>query len=117
MTITLQDVKEALRQTQDLDDALLTRLLSSAIQESLRFLGRSELPTLPFEYPYAINSDDEVSELSEEVPSSEDPVTPDVANAVILLVQADYCGDPEKRPMLRSAAESLLMPYRVGLGI
>lgn len=116
-TITLQQVKDTLRQTQSVDDDLLTRLLASATQEALRFLGRSELPTLPFEYPYTINSDDEVSEISEEVPSSEDPVAPDVANAIILLVQADYDGDPEKRPMLRSAAESLLMPYRVGLGI
>lgn len=116
-TITLQDVKQALRQTQSDDDALLNRLLASATQEALRFLGRSELPTLPFEYPYTINSDDEVSEVSEETPSSEDPVAPDVVNAIILLVQADYDGDPLQRSALRSGAEALLMPYRVGLGL
>lgn len=80
-------------------------------------MGRSELPTLPFEYPYEISSNDEVSEVSEEIPSSEDPVAPDVVNAVILLIQADYDGDPLQRAALRSAAESLLMPYRVGMGL
>jgi hypothetical protein len=114
MFITLQDVKDTLRQTQSDDDALLNRLINSAENEALRFLNRSQLPTLPLEYP-EFSSNDEV--ISEEVPSSEDPVAPDVYNAVILLVQADYDGDPLKREEYRHAAFSLLQPYRIGLGM
>jgi len=108
--ITLQDVKDTLRVTHTSDDGLLQRLIDSAETEALRFLGRTELPTLPFEYP-EISSNDEL--ISEEVPSSGDPVAHDVYNGIILMVQADYDGDPEKRSILRTAAESLWMPYCV----
>lgn len=107
--IDLQTIKDALRQTQSDDDNLLQRLTDSAESEAKRFLNRSELPTLPLEYPSSIGA--------EEVPSSEDPVAPDVVNAVILLVQADYDGDPLQRDALRRCAESLLMPYRNELGV
>lgn len=107
--ITLNDVKATLRVTHDEDDALLLRLIDSAEQECLRFLGRAELPTLPLEYVG--------SSSSEEIPSSEDPVAPDVYNGVILMIQADYENDPEKRELLRRAAESLWMPYRSAIGV
>lgn len=102
-------VKRHLQQTHSSDDQLLDEKLGSAIQEALRFMNRSQLPTLPLEYVG--------SSSSEEVPSSEDPVTPDVCSAVVLLVQADYDGDPEKRASYRSAAETLLQPYRTGIGV
>lgn len=108
--VTLTQVKEALRQTQNSDDNLLTRLIASAEEECLRFLGRTELPTLPVEYP-VISSDGSL--VSEEVPSSGDPVVADVVNGIILMVQADYDGDPLMRDKLRQAAEALWMPYAV----
>lgn len=108
--VTLQQVKDALRQTHTSDDNLLTRLIASAEAECLRFLGRTELPTLPVEYP-EISSDGSL--IDEEIPSSEDPVAPDVVNGIILMVQADYDGDPLMREKLRAAAEALWMPYAV----
>lgn len=41
---------------------------------------------------------------------------PDVENAIILLVQADYDGDPTKRAEYQRGAEALLRPYRERLG-
>lgn len=108
--VTLTQVKEALRQTHNSDDNLLTRLIASAEEECLRFLGRTELPTLPVEYP-VVSSDGSL--VSEEVPSSGDPVVADVVNGIILMVQADYDGDPLMRDKLRQAAEALWMPYAV----
>jgi hypothetical protein len=108
--VTLTQVKQALRQTHNDDDDLLERLIESAEQECLRFLGRTELPTLPVEYP-EMSSDGSLED--EEVPSSGDPVAADVVNGIILMVQADYDGDPLMRDKLRSAAESLWMPYAV----
>lgn len=112
--VTVQEVKDALRQTHNSDDALLQRLIDSAEQECLRFLGRTELPTLPLDY-VEVSSDG--SFFSEDVPSSSDPVVPDVVNGIILMVQADYDGDPLQRETLRRAAESLWMPYRSLLGV
>lgn len=108
--VTLTQVKAALRQTHSDDDALLTRLIASAESECLRFLGRTELPTLPLEYP-EVSSDGSL--VDEEIPSSGDPVAPDVVNGIILMVQADYDGDPLMRDKLREAAEALWMPYAV----
>lgn len=116
-TITLEAVKRAIKVTQDLDDEDLLRLLKSAEQEALRFLNRRELPTLPLEYPVDDDGDSSSESPSEETPSSEDPVAPDVENAVILLVRADYEGDPTKRKIHRDAAETLLTPYRIGWGV
>jgi hypothetical protein len=122
-TITLDHVRAALRMTHTADDVNLQRLLDSATQECLRYLGRSQLPTLPYELPVieyssefsALDSSSEA--LSEEVPSSEDPVAPDVVNGILLLVQADYEGDLAKREDFRRAATSLWAPYRIGLGV
>lgn len=113
--VTLTQVKQHLRTTHDEDDDLLARLIESAEQEAKRFLDRTELPTLPVDYPPLYDSSS--SELPEDVPSSGDPVPQDVVTAIILLVQADYDGDPTKRITYRTAAESLLMPYRTELGV
>lgn len=108
--LTLEMVKADLRIIHDSDDDLLSQLIASAEQECLRFLGRDELPTLPYELP---------SELaSEEVPSSEDPVVPDVLRGMMLVIRADYDGmTPDDRRAWRRAAEDLWYPYRTGLGI
>ena len=108
--VTLIEVKEALRATHNDDDNLLTRLIDSAEQECLRFLGRTELPTLPVEYPVV---DVNGNLVDEQVPSGIDPVAADVVNGIILMVQADYDGDPLVRDKLRTGAEALWMPYAV----
>ena len=43
----LADVKAALRVTHDEDDALLTRLIGSALRECLAFLDNGSLPAVP----------------------------------------------------------------------
>jgi hypothetical protein len=84
----LDDVKATLRVTHSEDDALLARLLASATVEYTRFIG------------VEITSDIETI-----------TVTEDAFNGIVLMVQADYDGDPLMREKLRSAAEALWMPY------
>ncbi|MGJ7497465.1 head-tail connector protein [Variovorax sp. RT4R15] len=108
-TITLAQVKEALRVTDTNSDALLTRLLASAIQECLRFTNRTELPTLPLDYP------DESS--SEDIESSEDPVAADACQGVMVMIHADFDASPADRPRFRAAAEDLWQPYRRLMGV
>jgi hypothetical protein len=108
--VSLEDVKADLRIIHNQDDLLLQSLIDSAEQECLRFVGRDQLPTLPIDYP--------ADSSSEEIPTSEDPVAPDVCRGIILMVRSDYDEvDPQRRPQWRAAAESLWMPYRVGLGV
>ena len=90
--IDLETVKKALRVTHDEDDEFLQRLIDSSETECKRFLELDELP------------------LIEDI-SSEPPVQYDVVNGIILMVQADYDGDPLMRDKLRAAAEALWMPY------
>jgi hypothetical protein len=104
--IALQLVKDALRQTQADDDALLQRLLDSAEDECRRFLGVDDLA--PLVQPTVLSSSSSSS-------SSEDVVAyaPAVVNGIILMVQADYDGDIREREQYRTAAEALWMPYAV----
>lgn len=90
MTPTLADVKAALRVTHDNDDAQLTRLLASATREYVQFVGAD---------PDALE------------------VAVDAAQGIVLMVQADYEGDPTTRGESRRAAEALWMPYRDGMGL
>ena len=90
MSLTLADVKASLRVTHSEDDSLLTRLQASATNEAMRMLDDSAMTV---------------------------GALPAVADqAIVLLVQADYDGDPEKRPAYRRAAEQLIYSYR-SLGI
>lgn len=116
-TITLDHVKRALKVTHAYDDADLQRLLNAATQEALRYMGRKELPTLPLDLPVDLDGDCSSEIVSEALPTSEDPVAEDVVNGIILLVRADYEGDPTKRRDHRAAAEDLFWPYRINLGI
>lgn len=89
----LQDVKDHLRVTHSDDDALLQRLIDSAIVEYLRFVNET----------VSIGG---IVELSE-----------DATSGVILMVQSGYEGDPLERDKMRRCAESLWMPYRNELGV
>lgn len=41
----------------------------------------------------------------------------DAVNGIVLMAQADFDGDPEKRPAYRRAAQALWDPYRVDMGV
>lgn len=96
MTITadLADVKQALRVAHDHDDDLLIRLIGSAIGECVDFLDSAELAGEP-----ALTLPEQVFQ------------------GIVLMVQADYEGDPLKRNEARKVAEALWMPYREGFGL
>lgn len=88
--MTLDDVKKTLRVSGNDDDALLTRLLNAAKAECRNF---TNLETL-----------DGIADA-------------DLWQGVMLMIHADYDGDPKDRNRYRRAAESLWMPYRTGLGV
>lgn len=110
--ITIAQAKKYLRVFHSLDDDLIQMLIDGAEQEACRFLNRQNLP---LEYPAESSSD---GPYSEEEPSSEDPVAPDVVIAILHLIQSKYEGTkPEDQAKLRAAAEVILMPYRRGMGV
>jgi hypothetical protein len=86
----LDDIKETLRVTHNEDDALLSRLIASATMEYTRFIG---------------------AEITSDMGSI--TVEEDAFNGIVLMIQADYDGDPLMRDKLRAAAESLWMPYAI----
>ena len=88
----LSDCKAFLRVTHDDDDALLIRLIGSAVREALAFMDAGNLPAVPG------------ADVTLDLPE-------DAVQAVFLLVQADYDGDPAKRDTYRKAASALLRPY------
>lgn len=107
--IELSTVKRALKVTHTADDDDLQRILDGAEDEAKRWLGRTQLPTLPIDSPD--------SEDAEEIPSSEDPVAPAVVDGVILLCSAGYDAQTaDDKAALRRVAFSTMHPYRLGLG-
>ena len=91
-------------------DEDLQQALDGAEQEACRYMNREQLPTLPKDWPSC--------ESSEQVPSSEDPVAPDVIEGVLLLVKASFEGTtPDEIAGYRAAAEVKLQPYRLGMGV
>lgn len=111
MNLTLDQLKQHLRidYNNTADDERLMLLLRSATQEALRFMGLDALPTRP-------DDGDDSSSSSSSSSSEDDGEMPDVLNAIILLVQADFDLDPAKREAYQRGAEALLRPYRVRLG-
>lgn len=103
--VSIESVKRDLRIIHNSDDVLLQELIDSAERECLQFLNTEVLPGL-----------EESSEVSSETVYL--VVEPDVARAIRLIVRGGYEEtDITKLSAYRSAAESLLMPYREGLGV
>jgi len=94
----LTDVKKYLRVTHNEDDDLLNRLIESSTRECLRFLNVEVPPDM-----------DTIEALGN--------ITNDTFQGVVLMVQADYDGNPLERDKLRRAAEALWQPYRNQLGV
>lgn len=118
MSVTaLADIKLALRVIGSSDDVFLQRLTDSAEDEALRFMNRTELPTLPLDNPGSYDSDGNPILSSEDTPSSEDPVAPSVFTAVVCLVKANFEAGPEDALRLRRVAENMLYPYRILIGV
>lgn len=102
--MTLDDIKRDLRVTHGDDDALLEVLIASAKDQALRFINQAELPTVP------VGSSSSSSIGSLEYPGS-------IRTALILLVRCLYDpADAKEIEATRKAAETMLMPYRTGLG-
>ena len=87
----IDDVKLHLRISGTDSDALLTRLINSAVREFINFTGITAVSVITTEE--------------------------DAVNGIILAVQADYDGDPAKRGVYMAAAHALWMPYRINLGV
>lgn len=86
--MTLDDIKRDLRVTHADDDALLLTLLESAQDQARRFIGQNALPS-----------------------------GGSVKTATILLVRCLYdAADAKEIEATRKVAETMLMPYRTGLG-
>lgn len=115
-TVTLEEVKRWCRVFHTGDDLLLQDLIDQSEDEALRFLNRTQPPTLPVDYPPEYDSSS--SELPEDVPSSEDPAAKSFNKAVCILVQASYeTPRPEDQDRMRRNAETILFPYRASLGV
>ena len=114
--VTVTEARDYLRLAHAHDDVLLQILLDGAEEEAKRFMNRTQLPTLPQDYPPLLDSNGD--ELPELTPGNDNPLAADVRIAIYLLVQCRFEAlRPEDLPRMRAAAESLLMPYRVGLGL
>lgn len=113
--IPLDRIKESLRIIHASDDAMLQRHLDASEDEAVRFMNRKQLPTLPQDYPPL---SDMAGAALPEVVATDANVAPSVFSAVCLLVQAKYdATTPADIAALRKCAESLLMPYRVQMGV
>lgn len=106
--MTLDDIKRDLRVTHSDDDELLQILLDAAKDQALRFIDRTELPMVaPADVALSSSSSEPVLEL----PGS-------IRTAVLLLVRAMYdVADAREIEATRQAAETMLMPYRINLGV
>lgn len=108
--VTLNQVKADLRVIHDQDDTLIQILIDASEDEALRFMNRSEMPTLPYDLPEESSTED--------IPSTEDPVVPSVYAAIFLLVKAKYDGmNADEIEGLRKCAETILQPYRTEIGM
>lgn len=118
MSVTaLSDIKLALRTIGTRDDALLQLLTNAAEDEALRFMNRTQLPTLPVDNPGSYDSNGIPIWGSEDVPTSEDPIAASIFTAIVCLVKADYEANPDEAEKLRKAAETKLYPYRILIGV
>jgi len=85
------------------DDVKLQMLLDGVEDEALSFLNADT-----FDDIYECDSDADPAYAV--IPAS-------VVNGVLTLLQARYQTAPEHQATLRMAAETMLMPYRCGMGI
>lgn len=103
MTISLHDIKQALRVRHDHDDEYLLHILDASVDECLQFMNRDELP---------------IVEDTESPASETGPVPASIRAAVYMLAEASYDRmRPDEVELRRKRAETLCMPYRLELGV
>lgn len=113
--VSLASVKASLRYTHSEDDEMLQRHLDASESEIARFLNRRQLPTLPQDYPPYIDAEGFI--VPEIVPTAE-TLAPEIYSAVCMLVAAKTeAARPEDVATMRAAAEAMVMPYRVRMGV
>ena len=86
--LTLEQIKKLIRVSSNEDDEMLQLRMNSAIAEATRYLNEALPPNIP-----------------------------EVWSAIVMLIQADYEGDPLKRGDYRCVAEQLMNPHRRTIGI
>ncbi len=93
--INLATIKSDLRVAHSSDDSILQVYLNAAEDEALRFLNSESLP---------LDTNDELA--------------PSIYGAVFLLVRSKYDAENgDEIAKLRRCAETMLMPYRIELGV
>ena len=112
--IPLSEIKLAIRIDDSDGDAALQRHLDASESEICRFLNRTELPTLPQDFPPLVDVD---GTPLDEVEAHNDNIAPEIFSAVCLLVQAKCNTEKaEEIDRIRSVVERMVYPYRVRLG-
>lgn len=102
-TVSLSAVKDYLNVTHDHDDLKILSMLKASEDEALQFMNRTVFGS--------VCEDDESFD-------AETATIPDVVvMAVYLLVATKYDAAPDQIEILRNSAESLMMPYRCGMGM
>lgn len=116
MSITLlDDVKASLRIIHTSDDAMLQKHIDASEREICQYLNREQLPTLPQDYPPLFDAN---GAALPEVTATAGNVAPEVFPAVCLLVQARAdTASPDDIAKLCKCAETLIVPYRVRIGV
>lgn len=114
--VTLDEVKADLHITHDLDDIILQLYLDAAHKEALRFLDKTsfdqEFVPSPSPCETLSSSSSSSSSSSDWMPDA------DWKTAVLFLVRSKYdTTNPTDIQQYRQAAETLLMPSRIGLGV
>lgn len=117
--IQLSKIKAMLQVIHDLDDERIQLALDSAEVEACDIMNRKYLPTIDDPAPPDPESEtysetDPISE-NETVSGASDEVRKPVFTAVYILTKAIF--DNENISTARQRAETLLSPYRKGLGV
>jgi hypothetical protein len=134
--ITLADAKADMHVTHDLDDSIIQAYVDAAHDEALQFLDKTSFDQVappPSSSqccggPYPWNdwenqfydpwSSSSSSSSSSSEASSEWVPPASLKTALLFLVRAKYdASDADDIAKYRSAAETLLMPFRIGLGV
>lgn len=114
--VTLEEVKADLHVTHSLDDTILGLYLAAAHKEALNFLDKTYFDqeyVPPCPDPCSLSSSSSSSSSSSDwMPDA------DLKTAILFLVRSKYdVSDPVQIQQYREAAETLLMPSRIGLGL
>lgn len=118
--ITLAEAKAFLDVIHTSDDDKLQALLDGAEQEALDFMNRRDFTEICVPWPedhddYESDTLVAQDQMSDVVADYGMPAS--VRNGILMLLQGVYQADPDDQAKLRKIGETLLFPYRCGLGV